>query len=147
MQLPILQKQMAPGIPASKRIPPTINCELKSKVAITLGLQLCSICCTALQTCKKLLCWNLVAKESADEKQEETCAPTINYTLKALRFYLCSAHCTALQTNNSIRNFLATNPCRFRKSQWEAIANRHLALSLRRTGTKEDKGSTRMLAM
>jgi len=61
---------------------------------------------------------------------------------------LCSTRYTAVQTNNSVRNFSAMNPCRFRKSSgkpFHAIANRHLALSAKRTGTKEDKGNTMML--
>jgi len=49
-----------------------------------------------------------------------------------------------------VKNFSAMKPCHFRKSSgkpFRAIANRHLALSAKRTGTKEDKGSTMMLAM
>ena len=48
---------------------------------------------------------------------------------------------TALQMNNSVRKFSAMDPCRFTKSSgkpFRSIANRHLALSTRRTGTKED---------
>jgi len=56
----------------------------------------------------------------------------------------------ALQTNNSARNFSAMNPCYFRKASgklFRTIVNQHLVLSVKRTGTKEDKGSTMMLAM
>ena len=58
---------MAPGIPASN---PAINYTLKSKVVITLRLVLCSICHTALQACKKLLCLNPVTTEIAGEKSK-----------------------------------------------------------------------------
>jgi len=52
--------------------------------------------------------------------------------------------------DNSVRNFSAMNPCCFRKANEKlycAIANQHLALSAKQTGTMKDKGSTMMLAM
>ena len=58
---------------------------------------------------------------------------------------LCSLHSVT-----DVRNFSAMNPCRFRKSSGKpfcAIANRLLAMSAKRTETKEDEGSTMMLAM
>jgi len=52
--------------------------------------------------------------------------------------------------NNSVKNFSAMNPCHFRKGSgklFRVITNQHLALSMKRTGTKENKDSNIMLAM
>jgi len=53
----------------------------------------------------------------------------------------CPTGYTVLQTNNSVRNFSAVNPCHFRKSSGKpfcAIANQHLALSVRKKGGHRD---------
>ena len=117
---------------------PTINYSLKS---IVLHLQLCSTRYTAL--CKKLLCLNPAVQT------KRTRAPMINYTLKSkvnitLYLLLYSACYTALLTNNCVKNL---NPCCFRKKQWEAILYYYKSTPVKRTGTKEDKGSTMILAM
>ena len=59
---------------------PIINYELKSGVAITLRLYP-----YLLQTCKKLVCMNTFATESASKKQKEAVknTPVMNYTLKS----------------------------------------------------------------
>jgi len=49
---------------------PTINYLLKSKMAITLHLQLCSVHYTALQACEKLICLNPIAMENAGKKSK-----------------------------------------------------------------------------
>ena len=69
-----LQERMTLGVPAYK---PRNQLHTESKVAIMLQLHLCFTHYTALQICKKLLCLNPVAKESAG------CPPIINPALKS----------------------------------------------------------------
>ena len=68
-------------------------------------VQLYSIRYTALQTCKKILCLNSVAKENKGKKSKgsHTCTPIINHAEVAIMFIfqLCSARYTALQANGS----------------------------------------------
>ena len=66
--------------------------------------------------------------------------------------WLCPARYTALQTNNSARNFTAINPGHFRKLQekgmikpYNAIVNRYLALLAKRTETQKGKSMTHVL--
>ena len=57
-----------------------------------------------------------------------------------LHLLLCSVRYTALQTNNSVRNFSAMNPCRFGKASGKpfcTIANWHLVLSAKNNWNKE----------
>jgi len=48
--------------------------------------------------------------------------------------------------NNSVRNFSALNPEKASKNLFYAIANRHIALSVKRSGTKEEHHDTYYLA-
>jgi len=87
--------------------------------------------------------------KAKSQRKAVTRAPIINLALKGevvigLHLLLFSAHYTVLQTNNSVRNFSAMNPC---KPVGSHFTNQHLALSAKRTGTREDKGSTMMPCM
>jgi len=110
----------------------------------------CSIHHTVLQTCKKLVCLNPITTENSGEKSKGShnmCPNCQSRSKSEVAIMYCY---TALQTNNAISNFSAMNPCYFRKASgksFHTIANRHLVLSAKRTGTKEDKDSTMMLAM
>ena len=81
------------------------NC-FESAVAITLRFQLCSARYSALHM--KSSRRGASATIQSLQKYDDSCTPTINYCLEsaaaiALRFQLCSAHYTALQTKNSVR--------------------------------------------
>ena len=129
---------------------------LKSKEAITLRLQLCSTHYYALQTCKRILCLNLVTKkvQVKNHKEVVVCAPIINHALKSevdITFYLqlCSARYTALEINNRAKNVSVMNPCRFRKCQWEGISQHHKSqpCTISEKNWRTNNCSTMMLAM
>ena len=71
---------------------------------------------------------------------------TCDWTFNALNLYLCSTHCTTLQTNNNIRNFphwiqIALENLREKYDKvnvkpYHSIANRYLVLSEKRTGAQ-----------
>jgi len=78
---------------------------------------------------------NQVATENSGEKSKgsHNACPDNQSRFEsevAITFHLqlCSAHYTALQMNNSVRNFSAMNPCHFRKSQWEAVSRYHKSM-------------------
>ena len=124
----------------------------KSTVAITLRLQLCSAHYTALQT--KNSKRSPSATIQSPQKYDDSRAP--NYQLLPrkcsgyimLRFQLCSARYTALQTKNSVRIISVISPVTTentddshsqtycREAMHRATANRHLWLSAKRNGTQ-----------
>ena len=101
---------------------PTINYALKSEVSIMLCFQLCSTHYIVLQMCKKLLCLNPVAKESAGKKPEgnrNACSNNQSSSAKWGGHYTSFAamlHCyTGSQMNNSVRNTL----CIVSEKNWD----------------------------
>ena len=115
-----------------------------------------------LQMCKKLLCVNQITTEVQVKKQTKllcvnqittevhvkktdesrNASPnTMKSEVATAPLNLCSACYTALQANNSVRNFFTISHFREKHNKASGkphctIANQHLALSVKRTGTQ-----------
>ena len=106
------KERMAPELMFRLNVCPSYQNCFESAVAITLRFQLCSVCCTALQTKNSRVA---SATIQSPRKYDDSCAPTINYCLEnaaaiTLCFQLCSARYTVLQMKNSVRIVSAISP-------------------------------------
>jgi len=130
---------------------PIINYTLKVR------WPLCFICsCASLVTqcykCARIL--NPVTTESAAKSQKKAVmhSPIISHAPKSevAITLICGYALLVTQHYRRIETFLLWFHVTSEKASRKpfcTIANRHLVLSVKRTGTKEDKGSTMMLVM
>jgi len=85
------------------------------------------------------------------QKEAVMHTPIINHALKSVGHYasframILLLH--SITDEQQYTKLLCNESMSLQNDQWEAIANRHLASSVKRTETKEDKGNTIMLVM
>ena len=95
---------------------PAIKYCFESAVVTMLRFQLCSACCTVLQTKNsRRRLQKVPLQQSSHHESTIRAPPTTNYCLESaaaitLRFQLCSAHYKVSQTKNSVRIVSAINP-------------------------------------